>query len=51
MTLTAMRPDPGLSKGREVSLFSVAQAEAFCQAKFRIVPFIPGEIGLQVEQN
>ena len=26
MTLTAMRPDVGRSKGREVALFSVAQA-------------------------
>ena len=26
MTLTAMRPEAGLGKGREVSLFSVAQA-------------------------
>jgi hypothetical protein len=28
MTFTAMRPDLGLSKGREVSLFSVAQASS-----------------------
>ncbi len=28
MTLTAMRPDGGLAKGREVSLLSVAQASA-----------------------
>ena len=28
MTLTAMRPDSGRGKGREVSLFSVSQASA-----------------------
>ncbi len=32
MTLTAMRPEPGRSKGREVSLFRVAQASASMSA-------------------
>jgi len=32
MTLTAMRPLLGLSKGREVSLFSVAQASGSISA-------------------
>ena len=32
MTLTAMRPDLGLSKGREVSLLSVAQASSLISA-------------------
>ena len=32
MTFTAMRPDFGLSKGREVSLFSVAQASSLISA-------------------
>ena len=32
MTFTAIRPDFGLSKGREVSLFSVAQASALISA-------------------
>jgi hypothetical protein len=32
MTFTAMRPDAGLSKGREVSLFSVAQASSSSSA-------------------
>jgi hypothetical protein len=32
MTLTAMRPDLGVSKGREVSLLSVAQASALISA-------------------
>ena len=36
MTFTAMRPDLGLSKGREVSLFSVAQASSLISA-FRVV--------------
>ena len=32
MTLTAMRPDPGLGKGRDVSLWSVAHASASISA-------------------
>ena len=32
MTFTAMRPDFGFSNGREVSLFSVAQASALISA-------------------
>ena len=32
ITFTAMRPDLGLSKGREVSLFSVAQASSLISA-------------------
>src|SRR5690606_30215811 len=32
MTLTAMRPDLGFSKGREVSLFKVAQASSLISA-------------------
>jgi hypothetical protein len=32
MTFTAMRPDFGLSNGREVSLFSVAQASSLISA-------------------
>ena len=32
MTLTAMRPESGLSNGREVSLWSVAQASASISA-------------------
>ena len=32
MTFTAMRPDFGLSKAREVSLFSVAQASSLISA-------------------
>ena len=32
ITLTAIRPDSGLSKGREVSLFSVAHASASISA-------------------
>ena len=32
MTFTAMRPDFGLSNGRDVSLWSVAQASALISA-------------------
>jgi len=32
MTLTAMRPDRGFAKGREVSLLSVAQASSLISA-------------------
>ena len=32
MTMTAMRPDWGLGKGREVSLWSVAQASGSISA-------------------
>ena len=32
MTLTAMRPDEGRSKGREVSLLSVDQASSLISA-------------------
>ena len=32
MTFTAMRPDSGLLKGRDVSLFSVAQASSLTSA-------------------
>ena len=32
MTLTAMRPERGLEKGREVSLLSVAQASSLILA-------------------
>ena len=32
MTLTAIRPEAGLGKGREVSLFSVAQAASLISA-------------------
>ena len=32
MTFTAMRPDFGFSNGREVSLFSVAQASSLISA-------------------
>ncbi len=36
MTLTAMRPDSGRSNGREMSLWSVAQASGSISA-FRVV--------------
>jgi len=32
MTLTAIRPDPGLVNGRDVSLLRVAQASALISA-------------------
>ena len=32
MTFTAMRPDAGFSKGRDVSLLSVAHASSFTSA-------------------
>jgi hypothetical protein len=32
ITLTAIRPDCGLSNGRDVSLFSVAQASSLISA-------------------
>ena len=36
MTLTAIRPEAGLSKGRDVSLWRVAQASSLISA-FRVV--------------
>ena len=47
MTLTAMRPDLGLSKGREVSLLSVAQASSLISALRVVLRALVGVVGAE----
>lgn len=42
MTFTAMRPDLGLSKGREVSLFSMAQTSSLISALRMVLSALEG---------
>ena len=47
ITLTAMRPDLGLSKGREVSLLSVAQASSLISALSVVLSALVGIVRAQ----